>query len=75
MLDPRSAAKLNLMFIAFAFAVAPVAFGSAAGCALAGHRLISYWWLALTLRMGRRPVGDLRPREPLPAPGTRGTAP
>jgi hypothetical protein len=49
MLDPRSAAKLNLMFIAFAFAVAPVAFGSAAGCALAGHRLISYWWLALTL--------------------------
>ena len=44
-----AAAKLNLMFIAFAFAVAPVAFGSAAVCALAGNRLISYWWLALTL--------------------------
>jgi hypothetical protein len=44
-----AAAKLNLMLIAFAFAAAPVAFGSAAVCALAGHRLISYWWLALTL--------------------------
>lgn len=44
-----AAAKLNLMFFAFAFAAAPVAFGSAAVCALAGNRLISYWWLALTL--------------------------
>jgi hypothetical protein len=50
MLMPRApAAKLNLMFIAFAFAAAPVAFGSAAACALADNRLISYWWLALTL--------------------------
>lgn len=53
MLMPRTpasaAAKLNLMFIAFAFAAAPVALGSAAVCALAGNHLISYWWLALTL--------------------------
>jgi hypothetical protein len=53
MLMPRTpasaAAKLNLMLIAFAFAVAPAALGSAAVCALASNRLISYWWLALTL--------------------------
>lgn len=46
---PASAARLNLMFIAFAFAAVPVTFGSAAVCALADNRLISYWWLALTL--------------------------
>jgi hypothetical protein len=53
MLMPRTPASaaggLNLMFIAFAFASAPVALGSAAVCAVAGNRLISYWWLALTL--------------------------
>jgi hypothetical protein len=53
MLMPRTpasvAARLNLMFIAFAFAAVPVTFGSAAVCALADNRLISYWWLALTL--------------------------
>ena len=63
MLMPRTpasaAAKLNLMFVAFAFAVAPVAFGSAAVCALAGNRLISYWWLALTLGWAVVPLAVL----------------
>ncbi len=44
-----AAAKINLLVIAFAFAAAPVGFGSAAVCALAGNRLISYWRLALNL--------------------------
>ena len=45
---PASAAGgLNLMFIAFAAALA--AFGSAGVCAVAGNRLISYCRLALTL--------------------------
>ena len=47
---PASAmVKLNQMYIAFAFAVAPVTFGSAIVCVLAGRHIISYWWLALTL--------------------------
>ena len=47
---PASAGvKLNQMYIAFAFAVAPVTFGSAIVCVLAGKHIISYWWLALTL--------------------------
>jgi len=47
---PASAeVKLNQMYIAFAFAVAPVTFGSAIVCVLAGKHIISYWWLALTL--------------------------
>ena len=44
-----AAARLNSMFIAFAFAAAPVAFGSPAVRALVGNHLISYWRLALTL--------------------------
>jgi hypothetical protein len=35
-----AAAKVNLMFTAFAFAAAPAGFGSAVACALAGNRLI-----------------------------------
>jgi hypothetical protein len=54
-----AAAKLNLAFIAFAFAAAPVTFGSAAVCALAGNRLISYWWLALTLGWAVVPLAVL----------------
>jgi hypothetical protein len=47
---PASAGvKLNQMYIAFAFAVAPVTFGSAIVCVLAVKHIISYWWLALTL--------------------------
>ena len=41
------AAKVNLMFTAFAFAAAPVGFGSAVACALAGNRLIGCRRLAL----------------------------
>ena len=47
---PASAGvKLSQMYIAFAFAVASVTFGSAIVCVLAGRHIISYWWLALTL--------------------------
>jgi hypothetical protein len=41
--------KLNQMYIAFGFVLAPVTFGSAIVCVLAGKHIISYWWLALTL--------------------------
>jgi hypothetical protein len=47
---PASAGvKLYQIYIAFAFAVTPVTFGSAIVCVLAGKHIISYWWLALTL--------------------------
>ncbi len=54
-----AAAKINLLVIAFAFAAAPVGFGSAAVCALAGNRLISYWRLALNLGWAIVPLAVL----------------
>ena len=57
---PASAeVKLNQMYIAFAFAVAPVTFGSAIVCVLAGKHIISYWWLALTLGWAIVPLAVL----------------
>jgi hypothetical protein len=60
---PRTAAsagaKLNLMLIAFAFTAVPVTFGSAIVCVLAGSRLISYWWLALTFGWAVVPLAIL----------------
>jgi hypothetical protein len=57
---PASAGvKLNQMYIAFAFAVAPVTFGSAIVCVLAGKHIISYWWLALTLGWAIVPLAVL----------------
>jgi hypothetical protein len=52
-------AKLNLMLIAFAFTAFPVTFGSAIVCVLAGRRLISYWWLALTVGWAVVPLAVL----------------
>lgn len=54
-----AAATLNLMYIVFAFAAAPVTFGSTAVCALAGNHLISYWWLALTFGWAVVPLAIL----------------
>jgi hypothetical protein len=46
---PASArVKLNRMYVAFAFALAPVTLGSLVVYVLASNHLISHWWLALT---------------------------
>ena len=72
---PASAGvKLNNMYIAFAFAVAPVTFGSAIVCVLAGKHIISYWWLALTLGWAIVPLAVLA-RARLRTPGAASPAP
>jgi hypothetical protein len=61
MLRPPASAmvKLNQMLIAFAFALAPVIFGSLVVYLLASNHLISYWWLALTLGWAVIPLAIL----------------
>ncbi len=57
---PASAgAKLAQMYVAFAFALAPVTFGSLIVYVLANHHLISYWWLALTFGWATVPLAIL----------------
>ena len=52
-------ARLNQAHVAFAFAVTPVTLGTLVVCALAGSRLISYWWLALPLGWAIVPLAIL----------------
>ena len=48
--------RLLRMYVAFAFTLTPVTFGSLVVYTLAGNHLISYWWLALTVGWGIVPL-------------------
>ena len=51
--------RLARMYVAFAFALTPVTFGSVVVYILASNHLISYWWLALTVGWAIVPLAIL----------------